>query len=293
MELELSPHDGRKDPTNETFSLYSKPNLPAAMSLLHTEDSAGDPSFELTDNLQQLHSIRKDINRLLTSISTISNWLDLYSLLGQATDLRSRLNQLTDPSNIIWGQVSSSPGLSQTFGVTILKDVSVQKKELTARLLRVYLCLNLHLSPPLLQTLDSGANPPPVQSPQHILTEIASLADECLSLTAEVMASHLNKWQGRESMSSRSTASSNPACHNLEAEFSYRFSYVGCLTFLAVYYAKTKAACGGVDFARCHSLKLPAEWRYLVAGHTRMLLSHDEGTNTWRCGYLLSQFDMQ
>ncbi|PCD44584.1 hypothetical protein AU210_000041 [Fusarium oxysporum f. sp. radicis-cucumerinum] len=292
FELELSPYNGRKEPTNETFSLNESPNLPAAISL-HTEDLAGGLSFELTNNPQQLQPIRKDINKLLASISRISSWLDLYSLHGQAKDLRCRLNQLTDPRSIICGEASSSTALCHSFGEPIFEDVRMQKKELTARLLRVYLCLNLHLSPPLLQKLDSDANPPPVQSPQRILGEIASLADECLSLTAEVMNSHLKEWQGRESLSSRSAASSNPTCHNPEAEFSYRFSYVGCLTLLAVYYAKTKAACGEMDFAHCHSLKLPADWRYLVAGNTRMLLSHDEGTNTWKCGYLLSQFDME
>ena len=168
----------------------------------------------------------------------------------------------------------------------------MQKKELAARLLRLYLCLNLHLSPPFLQKLDSDANAPSVQSPQRILQEIASLADECLLLTAEVLTSHLKDWQGRESLPSYSTASNNPTCRNPEAVFSNRVSYLGCLTLLAVYHAKTKAACGEMEFAHCHSLKLPADWRHLVAGHTRMLLLHNEGTDIWKCGYLLSQFDI-
>ncbi|KAM5363035.1 hypothetical protein ACJZ2D_012220 [Fusarium nematophilum] len=297
IELELSPEDARKDGTDEILLPNPRPSLPA-MSLVHNEESAADPAFELTDNLQQLCSIRKDVNRLLASISSISSWLDLYLLLAQATDIRSRLNHLTHPSTIIPEEISHSPQFSQTFSVAVLEDVCMQKQELAARLLRVYLCLHLHLSPLLLQKLDSGANPSPLQSPQYILAEIADLADECLSLTVEAMRSHLDRWQRWDSLSSHPStphhaASGSSSCHHLEAEFSYRFSYVGCLMLLAVYYAKTKASCGEVDFAHCHSLKLPAEWRSLVAGHTRVLLSHEEGTNTWRCGRLLSQFDME
>lgn len=232
------------------------------------------------DNLQQLCSIRKAINRLLASISSISTWLDLYMLLAQATDIRLRLSQLTHSSTIILDDISHE----------VLEDIGMQKKELTARLLRVYLCLQLHLSP-LLKKLDSGANP---LSPHYILTEITHLADECLSLTAEVMRSHLDKWQLSSHPSTpHHAASGSSPCHRFETEFSYRFSYLGCLMLLAVHYAKTKASCGEQDYADCHSLKLPVDWRSLVTGHTRMLLSQEEGTDTWRCGHLLSQFNME
>ncbi|KAF5687153.1 glucose transport transcription regulator RGT1 [Fusarium denticulatum] len=292
VELELSPNGARKDAINESFSPSENPSLPATISL-HMGDLAGGFPLEVTDKVQQLHPIRKDINKLLASISKVSSWQDLHALLGQAKDLRWRLNQVSSPTNNIYEEVSSSTKLSHSFGEAIAEDETMQRRELTVRLLRVYLCLNLHLSPSLLRQLDTDTNTPSVQSLQHILQEISNLTNECLLLTAEVLSLHLKKWQDRESLSSRGATSSNSTCHNPEAVFSYRFTYVGCLTLLAVYYAKTKVSHGEVDFAHYQSLKLPAEWRYLVAGHTRMLLSHEEGTDTWKRGYFLSQFDIE
>ncbi|KAF5573823.1 C6 transcription factor [Fusarium pseudoanthophilum] len=203
VELELCPDNGRKDAAIESFSPSENPNLPTTISL-HIRDMTGEFPFEITDKLQPLHPIRKDINKLLASISKVCSWQDLYSLLGQAKYLRWRLNQLTGPRNNIYGEVSRSTSLSHSFDKTTSEDERTQRRELTVRLLRVYLCLNLHLSPSLLRKLDTANIPLSVQSPQHILQEIESLADECLLLTAEVLALHLKKWQDRESLSSRS-----------------------------------------------------------------------------------------
>ncbi|UPK94338.1 hypothetical protein LCI18_005273 [Fusarium solani-melongenae] len=294
VELGLSMDWGRADVGNKRLPHNSKPSR-LAMEHFHNEALSRDPTAEITANLQHLHSIRLDVSRLSHSTSSISSWPDLHALLGYVARCRSRLNYLGQESTVIPEWASQQAHDGESISDSVSSHINVGRKELEARLLRVCLCLYLHLSPSFLQQLDSSTSQS-IQSSQDILSEIAHLAGECLRITAEVLQSHLDNWQCENPQSSQPPSPCNvisgPSSHNHEALFAHHFSYTGCLTFLAAHYAKEKGSCGEMDFDHCQSLALPVEWHSLVAGHTSMLLSHEEETRTWRYGRSLSSFVM-
>ncbi|KAH7140077.1 hypothetical protein B0J13DRAFT_527730, partial [Dactylonectria estremocensis] len=241
-ELGLSPLGGRGFTDHEIPLGYLR-GAPFAASPSSNYPLIKDTVHDMTANLQQTHAIRKDINRILAFAPSISSLHELYSLLGQVADCRSRLNDLAHTNNasriILQHLKPENPPPATTFQ-------DIRQRELAALTLRA--CLHLHLSPRLLQNLNSRTNPA-LDSHKHILNEVAALADECISLTAEVLRSRLDEWQREDPRLSPSLSSSlptpgQPSCHHLDAELSHRFSYAGCLALLAAHYAKARALRG-------------------------------------------------
>ncbi|KAH7190699.1 hypothetical protein BKA60DRAFT_686677 [Fusarium oxysporum] len=167
VELGLSSDYGREYVGNQTLPPNLRPGH-LATGLFHIEALSRDPASQTTANLQQLHSIRKDIYRLLDSTSSVSSWPDLHALLGYVARCRLRLNHLGQGSVVISEGTPQWPQEGDLASGMVASHISVQKKELEARLLRVGLCLYLHVSPCRLQLLDSSISQS-LQSQKHII----------------------------------------------------------------------------------------------------------------------------
>ncbi|KAH7166573.1 hypothetical protein EDB81DRAFT_782448 [Dactylonectria macrodidyma] len=290
IELGLSPLGGLGVADSEMPLDYSRAAL-LATGPPSDHFLVMDPVPDMIANLQQIHAIRKDVNKILVSTPSISNWHELYSLLGQVAECRSRLHDLTE-ANTAAGILTQHLKPGQTPAAAVTQDI--RQRELAALVLRP--CLHLYLSPRLLQNFKFSTSPA-LDSHNYILNEVAALASECISLMVEVLQSHLDTWQHEDSWTDQPSpphlaAPSEPSCLHLEAELSHRFSYAGCLVLLAVHYAEARALRGEIEYAHCHTLTLPVGWRNLVKGHATVFLSLEEGSSIWRCGQVLRHFDM-